>query len=43
MFTLVESSWFAIEDVRSSEVYFGLWLGVTLCRVRFLVALGTTT
>ena len=28
MFTLVESSWFAIKAFGSCVVYFGLWLGV---------------
>jgi hypothetical protein len=30
MFTLVESSWFAIKASGSCVVYFGLWLGVAL-------------
>jgi len=33
----------AIKSYGSSVVYFGLWLGVTLCRRTFLVALDTTT
>jgi len=41
IFTLVESSWFAIKDFGSCVVYFGLWLGATLCFGRFLVVLGT--
>ena len=43
MFTVVELSWFVIEDFGSSVVYFGLCLGVTPFRGRFLVALGTIT
>jgi hypothetical protein len=42
MITVVELSWFAIRAFGSCVVYFGLWLGVTLCFDRFLVALGTT-
>jgi hypothetical protein len=43
MITLVALSWFAIKAVGCCVVYFGLWLGVTLCFDRILVALGTTT
>jgi hypothetical protein len=43
MLTLLESSWFSIKASGSCVIYFGIWLGVTLCRGMFLAVLCTKT